>query len=68
MRAESERTNIKGLLATRDRSDVAEDDSLLTVAERQVIQTWEEKMLKLSVLETRVDEALFVLRDLPLLD
>ncbi|KAG8808779.1 RNA polymerase III subunit C82, partial [Serendipita sp. 399] len=56
------------LLEARNRTDVAEDESLLTIPEKQLLQRWEDKMMQFSVLETRVDEAIFILRELPLLD
>lgn len=64
--AESERPMIKTLLQTKERTDVAEDDNLLTPAEKQIIRQWEEKMVMLSVLEARLDEAIFILRELPI--
>ncbi|KAG8756021.1 RNA polymerase III subunit C82 [Serendipita sp. 396] len=66
--AESEMPVLKTLLEARNRTDVAEDESLLTIPEKQLLQRWEEKMMKFNVLETRVDEAIFILRELPLLD
>jgi len=59
---------IRTLLETRERTDVVEDESLLSAADKKMLETWEEKMMKLTALETRVDEAIFILRDLPLAD
>jgi DNA-directed RNA polymerase III subunit RPC3 len=64
--AESERPLVKALLETRERMHVAEDRDLLTVAEKRILQQWEDKMVKLTVLEARLDEAIFILRELPL--
>lgn len=64
--AESERPLVKALLETRERMDVAEDRDLLTVAEKRILQQWEDKMVKLTVLEARLEEAIFILRELPL--
>lgn len=67
--AESEKNPmLRTLLETRERTDVAEDESLLSVADKKMLELWEEKMLRLTALETRVDEAIFILRDLPLVD
>jgi hypothetical protein len=41
---------------------------LLSVADKKMLERWEEKMVRLTALETRVDEAIFILRDLPLVD
>lgn len=64
--AESEKLAVKTLLETRERTDVAEDENLLTEAEKEILHQWEEKMIKLTALEARVDEAIFILRDLVL--
>jgi DNA-directed RNA polymerase III subunit RPC3 len=67
--AESERNPmLRTLLETRERTDVAADESLLSVADKKMLERWEEKMVRLTALETRIDEAIFVLRDLPLMD
>jgi DNA-directed RNA polymerase III subunit RPC3 len=67
--AESERNPmLRTLLETRERTDVAADASLLSVGDKKLLEQWEEKMVKLTALETRVDEAIFILRDLPLVD
>ncbi|TFY65459.1 hypothetical protein EVG20_g5577 [Dentipellis fragilis] len=62
--AEGEETAVKAVLMKRQRSDVSQDESLLSRNEREVLQEWESKQMKLTVLETRVEEAVFILRDL----
>lgn len=63
-RAEEEEPSLKAVLEKRERSDVSEDESLLTRMERDTLQQWEAKKEKLTVLEMRVEEAVFILRDL----
>ncbi|KZP23704.1 hypothetical protein FIBSPDRAFT_815444 [Athelia psychrophila] len=63
-RAEEEEPALKAVLEKRERSDVSEDESLLTRMERETLQQWESKKEKLTVLEMRVEEAVFILRDL----
>lgn len=48
----------------RERTDVAQDENLLSRREREIIMEWEKKREKLNVLEMRVEEAVFILRDL----
>ena len=62
--AEEQEITVKAVLEKCKRSDVQEDDSLLTRMEKEVLQGYEEKREKLSVLEMRVEEAVFLLRDL----
>lgn len=62
--AEQEEPTVKAVLEKRERSDVAQDESLLSRMERDVLKEWEMKREKLTVLEMRVEEAVFVLRDL----
>ncbi|KAF8431810.1 hypothetical protein L210DRAFT_867070 [Boletus edulis BED1] len=64
--AEQEEPNVKAVLLKRERTDVAEDVNLLTRMEREVLAEWERKREMLSVLEMRVEEAVFILRDLDL--
>lgn len=64
--AEQEEANVKAVLMKRERTDVAQDASLLTRMEREVLAEWERKREMLSVLEMRVEEAVFILRDLDL--
>ncbi|KIM32168.1 hypothetical protein M408DRAFT_326822 [Serendipita vermifera MAFF 305830] len=67
--AESERNPmLRTLLETRERTDVAEDETLLSAGDKKLLERWEEKMMKLAALEARVEEAIFILRDLPLED
>ncbi|KAH8117214.1 hypothetical protein DFH11DRAFT_1815987 [Phellopilus nigrolimitatus] len=66
-RAEAEDTTVKSVLEKSQRSDVQEDPSLLSRTERDVLKAWEERRDKLSVLEMRVEEAVFILRDLAVL-
>ena len=65
--AEEEESTLKLVLEKCQRSDVQQDASLLTRVEREVLQGWTEKRNKLSVLEMRVEEVVFILRDLGLL-
>ncbi|EJD05716.1 uncharacterized protein FOMMEDRAFT_103906 [Fomitiporia mediterranea MF3/22] len=65
-RAESEDATVRAVLEKSERSDVRADPSLLTRMEREVLQSWEERRDKLTVLEMRVEEAVFILRDLSL--
>ncbi len=55
---------IRGLLEKCSREDVANDESLLSHTEKALLQTWQSTRDRLSVLANRLDEALFVLRDL----
>lgn len=43
---------------------MSQDEGLLTRNEREVLREWEDKREKLTVLEARVEEAVFILRDL----
>ncbi|KAH9951267.1 RNA polymerase III subunit RPC82-domain-containing protein [Amylocystis lapponica] len=63
--AEEEEPGVKAVLEKRQRSDVSQDEErLLTRNEREVLAQWEKKREKLTVLEMRAEEAVFVLRDL----
>ncbi|KAF8836340.1 hypothetical protein BDN67DRAFT_911362 [Paxillus ammoniavirescens] len=62
--AEQEEPNVNAVLAKRERTDVALDENLLTRMEREVLAEWERKREMLNVLEMRVEEAVFILRDL----
>ncbi|KII88926.1 hypothetical protein PLICRDRAFT_91400 [Plicaturopsis crispa FD-325 SS-3] len=66
-RAEAEEPGLRAVLEKRERSDVSQDESLLTRMERDVLQGWESKREKLTVLEMRVEESVFLLRDLGVL-
>ena len=62
--AEAEEPVLRAVLEKRQRSDVSEDEErFLTRNEREMIATWEKKCEKLTVLEMRVEEAVFILRD-----
>jgi DNA-directed RNA polymerase III subunit RPC3 len=50
-------------LEKRERSDVSQDEGLLTRNERETLREWESKIEKLTVLEGRVEEVVFILRD-----
>jgi len=63
-RAEEEEPNLKAVLEKRERSDVSQDESLLTRMEQELLVEWEKRREKLTVLEARVEEAVFILRDL----
>ncbi|KIY43706.1 hypothetical protein FISHEDRAFT_52951 [Fistulina hepatica ATCC 64428] len=65
--AEEEEPVVRAVLEKRQRTDVSQDESLLTRLEREVLAEWERKQIKLSVLEMRVDETLFIIRDLSVL-
>ena len=63
-RAEEEASTVRAVLAKRERSDVSQDESLLTRNELDTLQKWRSKRERLTVLELRVDDAVFILRDL----
>ena len=55
---------VKAVLEKRQRSDVSQDEArLLTRNERETLAGWEKKREKLTVLETRVEESVFILRE-----
>jgi len=62
--AESSHSAFKSVLEKRERTDVAEDQDLLTRPEKELLQDWEDRMMRLTTAAGRVDEAAFVLRDL----
>ncbi len=63
--AEQDEPNLKAVLEKRQRSDVSQDEErLLTRNERELLARWDKKREKLTVLEMRVEEAVFILRDL----
>ena len=63
-RAEAEEPLVKAVLEKRERSDVSQDEErLLTRNERETLAEWEKKREKLTVLETRVEESVFILRE-----
>ena len=55
---------VKAVMEKRERSDVKLDESLLSSLDRDIIEAWEQKEERLTVLEMRVEESVFVLRDL----
>jgi len=63
-RVERENPEVFAVLDKRERSDVSQDENLLTRLEREVLQTWEIKEEKLAVIEMRVEEMIFLLKDL----
>ncbi|PFH49102.1 hypothetical protein AMATHDRAFT_148437 [Amanita thiersii Skay4041] len=62
--SESEGAEIKAVLEKRERIDVIQDESLLSRLERELLKDWQEKQERLVVLEMRVEESVFVLRDM----
>lgn len=66
-RAEQEAPEVKAVLEKRERSDVRQDETLLTRLERELVREWEAKLQKVTALEMRVEETLFVLKDLGVL-
>lgn len=63
--AEQEEPLLKAVLEKRQRSDVIQDEErLLTRNERELLTQWETKREKLAVLEMRVEESVFILRDM----
>jgi DNA-directed RNA polymerase III subunit RPC3 len=63
--AEQEEPMLKAVLEKRERSDVSQDEAgLMSRLELEMIKEWEEKQEKLAVLEMRVEESVFILRDL----
>ncbi|KAG5645878.1 hypothetical protein DXG03_005025 [Asterophora parasitica] len=66
-RAEEEASEVKAVLEKRERSDVSQDESLLSRLERDIVKEWEGKQKRLTVLEMRVEETVFILKDLGVL-
>ena len=62
--AEEADPGLKAVLEKQERSDVREDETLLTRMERDLLQDWKRKQEKFAILEMRVEEAVFILRDL----
>ncbi|KAI0273832.1 hypothetical protein BC834DRAFT_855789 [Gloeopeniophorella convolvens] len=62
--AETGEAGVRAVLEKRERSDVSQDEGLLTRNEREVLREWEGKIEKLTILEARVEEAVFILKDL----
>ena len=63
-RAEREISDVSIVLEKCQRSDVSQDESLLTRLERDLLKEWQTKQTKLGVLEMRVEEIIFLLKDL----
>ena len=62
---EEEEPVLRAILEKRQRSDVSQDEErLLTRNEREVLSRWEKKREKMTVLEMRVEESVFILRDM----
>ncbi|KAJ7871487.1 RNA polymerase III subunit RPC82-domain-containing protein [Mycena olivaceomarginata] len=62
---EQEEPMLKAVLDKRERSDVSQDEAgLMSRLELDMIKEWEAKEEKLTVLEMRVEESVFILRDL----
>ncbi|TFK67900.1 hypothetical protein BDN72DRAFT_842495 [Pluteus cervinus] len=64
MQSEEEQGDVRAVLEKTERSDVRQDESLLTRLERDILAEWRLKQEKLIIMQLRVDEAVFVLRDL----
>lgn len=63
-RAERDISDVSVVLGKCERSDVSQDESLLTRLERDLLKEWQTKQTKLGVLEMRVEEIIFLLKDL----
>ena len=62
--SEEEEPGVKAVLEKRQRSDVSQDEErFLTRNEREILAQWEKKREKLTVLEARIEEAVFIIRD-----
>ncbi|KAF8275219.1 hypothetical protein EI94DRAFT_1768490 [Lactarius quietus] len=61
--AETEDRGIKAVTEKRERSDVSQNEGLLTRNERETLREWELRIEKLTVLEARVEEVVFILND-----
>lgn len=61
--AETEDRGIKAVSAKRERSDVSQNEGLLTRNEREMLREWELRIEKLTVLEARIEEVVFILND-----
>jgi DNA-directed RNA polymerase III subunit RPC3 len=63
-RAEREISDVSIVLEKCERSDVSQDESLLTRLDRDLLKEWQTKQTRLGVLEMRVEEMIFLLKDL----
>ncbi|KAK7043743.1 RNA polymerase III subunit C82 [Paramarasmius palmivorus] len=62
---EREDPMVKAVLEKRERTDVREDEEgLLSAMEKDVIKSWEDKEERLGILEGRLQECVFVVREL----
>ncbi|KAI9446641.1 hypothetical protein H4582DRAFT_1907274 [Lactarius indigo] len=61
--AETEERRIKAVLEKRERSDVSQNEGLLSRNERETLREWESRIEKLTVLEARVEEVVFILNN-----
>ncbi|KAG7086711.1 hypothetical protein E1B28_002647 [Marasmius oreades] len=62
--AEREDPMVVAVLEKRERSDVKEDEGLLSVMEKDTIRLWEDTEERLGVLEGRIQECVFIVREL----
>lgn len=61
---EGESPAVRAVLEKSERSDVREDPSLLSRTEQETLRSLRERREKLRLLELRVEEAVFLMRDL----
>lgn len=66
-RAQREVPEVGAVLEKCERTDVSQDENLLTRLERDILKEWKERQTKLTVLEARVEESVFLLKDLAVL-
>lgn len=64
---EQDAQDVRAVLEKRERSDVSQDESLLSRLERDILADWGTKQERLAVLEMRVEETVFLLKDLGVL-
>jgi hypothetical protein len=64
---EQDAADVRAVLEKRERSDVSQDESLLSRLERDILAEWSTKQERLAVLEMRVEETVFLLKDLGVL-
>lgn len=63
-RAEREVAEVKTVLEKSSRTDVQQDESLLTRMERDTLKEFRDREARLTALEGRVEETVFILKDL----
>jgi len=63
-RNQDEQEKVRAILDKKDRSDVNGDERLLGRMEREALGEWEDKRERLGILAMRVEEMVFVLRDM----